>query len=185
MRSSLTVANPIDLGKHNKTIGIALGSDFCAEHEQGIQPLRDLFKIDKNQPGLKRWQIQTNATQMRKSGNSLYLLAGWKYEHLPRDLRECRGEQELQIHSAWDEDSFGIYSNIEKGKKFIERLYYAFEENDILIIAKSMLLFDNPSISLVINSEVPYHVRTQWEGKQNTKPKGLPSKKTIQQNQKS
>ena len=41
-----------------EVIGIALGADFCAEHEWGIPSIRNSFKMKDKALGLERWKIR-------------------------------------------------------------------------------------------------------------------------------
>jgi hypothetical protein len=130
--------------------GLAMGSDFCAEHEWGVDGMRRLFGCDDSKDGVARRQIntipkdlrqhsgvQTHSSDKRKKGrpyDAIFLSPLQSYHQPPEDLAnggELRTSGERTLSCAWDEKTFGILAFGEKDKKNLALLWEAFQKKDI------------------------------------------------------
>lgn len=126
-----------------------MGSDFCAEHEWGVDSLRRSLGCDSTKDGIDRRQMTTvpnslrlvegvagHPSDKRKKGTpyeGMFLSPLESFYRQPagfveEDLRPY-GDQTLCC--AWDEKSFGIVAYGEKDKKNIKILWEAFQRKDV------------------------------------------------------
>lgn len=151
--------------------GVALGSDFVAEHEWGIEDIRRKFGINDSKMGVDGRTITKDETKLIvEKTHALLLSNNWRTEEhntikelLPRDFSISK-DQPLQ--TGWDGDSFGILVNKDNIKN-LEALKDAFTKKDIVItfLAPSVPVFENAGLAILIKSRIPqeqldqmYHV---------------------------
>lgn len=131
MREGILNKNVL-IGDHGEFAGICLGSDFTAEHENGIQPLRDLF-------GIRRTIVQKRllgiiskespvfgieARRVRKDSSVLTKMSGFcilhtadvtkKYLETLCDYAKSKIGMGEKFVSFWDEYSFAIVGDEHK-----------------------------------------------------------------------
>ena len=163
-------------------IGIALGYDFCAEHEWGIAELKQRFgipEITKKTLGIKNRSITIcidnlifkKQTFKKRNFAILYTGTRWKSSNkkdpIPHNLENYKesilyhdeyNKTKDSIKTAWDGGSFGIGVMGEKEVKLLEDLYNAFLNKNIAITFINMLPknpFSNLSLCVLIKDKIP------------------------------
>jgi hypothetical protein len=154
--------------------GVALGSDFVAEHEWGIEDLQRLFGIDSSKMGVDGRAITKDETILVIEGDNALLRTKNPYgknitikDLLPRDFYlNDNLEDKKEIQTGWDGGSFGMLvdkRNIDKLKTLKE----SFEKKDIAIafLSPKIPVFENAGLAILIKSRIPqeqldqmYHV---------------------------
>ena len=153
----------------NNFYGISLGSDFCAEHEWGIDGIKRSFSINESKPGLEGKQITKDSTIF--STNAIYgvlrsVYKGFNYtqQDLERQMNNIphmfSNDFSIPLQTAWDSDDFAIMVHGADNINKLRELSKAFAKNDIVITAiKSKLeSFSNTSLSVLIKSKIPQTV---------------------------
>lgn len=182
--------NPSWLQDENVLVGIALGADYCAEHEMGIGPLSFSLGVDgarhrydpapakyTKPPGLPRRMItQSDGVRFYESGPEAILLGyddDWwikKFEEavsrygLAKMIKEKLPSElrsDRELSTAWDQRSFGIYARGEHAPK-LKELAQAFKAKNVALwLGGSSSPFQNASLILVIADRVrPENVKT-------------------------
>jgi hypothetical protein len=177
----------------NKFLGIALGYDYCAEHEWGIEDLTKRFGIpesSKKNMGVVSRSITKNINNLvfkketYKKKKCAILYTGHQYWregeeiHIPRDLKrykedilwrmeydakhpsEHRRDKDPMI-TAWDGGSFGIAVMGEKEAQWLEELYEAFNNTNIVIAMinhRALNPFAGTSLSIMIKDRLPKEI---------------------------
>lgn len=149
-------------------IGIALGYDYCAEHEWGIQNLKRICGIpegNKDNMGI-RCRIITKApsiifkeeTYKKKRFSILYTGLNFRSQednekYIPRDLENYKDsliwnekwnkehqnrESKDNIITAWDDGSFGIAVMGDKEVEYLKELKTAIETLNLTIAITSL-----------------------------------------------
>ncbi len=155
--------------------GVCLGADFCAEHEHGIDDLRQSFGVNKDSKelGVKRLQITKmpdDKMTLFSKGDSTYLLCSQSVAWA-KDVEKFRADfhrhpHELSIYSsekypcnmagAWSSRDFGIHIKGKEGKALLNELFEAFKKNDVAFgWTSAMPAFDNAGLCLFIVSKFP------------------------------
>lgn len=159
---------------------IALGADFCSEHEWGIKHLKNVFGIvgpEKNGwttlgiwarkitklPPVRDNDYSTNFYyfETRKGGYLTYSSCGKDEKHL-RKMMNIWDKDENPLYTAWSETDFGIFMPGEKGKKILNKFYQAFMNFDISIAFIGGHIFENPSLAIVITSLFPEDLNKEF-----------------------
>lgn len=147
MKSTLNSAQFLshEYGDDTYTVyGVNLGADFTAEHEFGIDGLRDLFGIDTSKIGLEGRKATVGLTEphvfygeTKTHGVILVSAGGFDIETLSLStfLSKQLDRYQLYVKSfdpacAWDSYSFGIASC---DKDFLEQLYGAIKRADVAL----------------------------------------------------
>ena len=164
-RSSVIMAD-------GKFVGFNLGSDFCSEHEWGIEKLKESFGMvdGKKAIGLERRIIHDNPDWLVRIENQgeLYLICS---PNISRDNEarwidcfksELRPENDSGIGTAWSEDDFAIRAVKEEHKKFLVQLHEAFAVNDVAIFFGGGFFIENPGLCICIASALPEEVKERW-----------------------
>jgi hypothetical protein len=147
-------------------LGINLGSDYCAEHEQGIEGIYQSFgciRDDANYLGISRRIVR------EIPNNLVYIENKFKnrnYSHLvlPRytlsDVENFTPVSYLpkELVTSWSKDSFGIsvYKN-KNYKKYLKEIYESFLKKDIAIyyvMKNPSNPFERPGLYLGITSKI-------------------------------
>ena len=175
---------PEFLDKKGKLLGICLPADYCAEHEWGIEKLKECFGIptfEKDQgpvgledrkatkvPNKERAQYSYEDLLYQENSKVAALTVGFHiYRFKPEDekktLLECipselkaRPELDECLNGAWDEGSFGILA---KGKKNIEnlrKLRDAIEAQNVAIFLGGGGVFENPGLVIALYDVFPH-----------------------------
>jgi hypothetical protein len=159
--------------ENDKFIGIALGYDYCAEHEWGIKDLKRICGIpdaSKDNMGVKNRTITKcpplmfkEETYKKKNFAILYTGQPWyeqkQMENLPHDLKNWKDDlirneewnnkypdtrsDKDNIITAWDGGSFGVAVMGEKEVKWLKELKAEIEKKN-LTIAVADLRAKNP-----------------------------------------
>jgi hypothetical protein len=156
-------------------LGVALGFDFCAEHEWGIRKMLDRFGVT-NHPralGVKKRRITglpsgfTFAKVGKRQGILLptdfsarydktkYALVPYWWNQL--HLRGYKG-----FHAAWDEESFCVTSDDKADKKALLGIYGAFLERDVAITLLAGTPFHNRGLAFIIASRISKDDAKAW-----------------------
>lgn len=162
-----------------KVIGISLGYDYCAEHEIGINHIKEALGIGTNTKAAKkdpwvRHQVtkfpDANViTSFSKSEAALCFIeserqAKYITEYQPDYIKKntalsLYGNEKLA--TAWDHASFGIHV---KGKENVEKLkviYEAFQRCDIAQGVKNDGPFGGSGLVFIIESEIQEELKEQ------------------------
>ncbi|MFW5916729.1 MAG: hypothetical protein ACOCTM_04570 [Bacteroidota bacterium] len=163
---------------HNgNLIGLKLGFNFTAEHEWGIQPLKDDFKIDTSKIGLEGRIIQHfpknnilyNGLTIDKKRYYAFVYQPFNRENkkkIDKQMVKNFGlypHKEEEIQGAWDEKSFGILTET---KSLLKQLYRAFEQHNVcmgLFRCDTNNPFENSSLSFLVADRIPESLTKQWE----------------------
>lgn len=168
-------------------LGVNLGADFTAEHEWGIQRLREVYGIDDAAEGIGRRQIRqfpsnhilfgdvkvkTRDWETRKTASRKWWgLISFRY---PADLRPVpeMSEETIRrceltpfgnhdIYGAWDETSFGF---LVRDERVAREIYDALARCDLCIglFNGESSPFSRSGLGLLIASRIPQSVREQW-----------------------
>lgn len=155
-------------------IGIALGADYCAEHECGIRGLQRDFGIPgptKEKPGIEARRITTTGAPM---GLALLALPNPDKKKRARKDRDVAllynpgldvAEQQAfagrqprwpgqPMATFWDEGSFLIRVEAELTPQLVE-LRDAFEAKDVSIFLSGRAAFDKGGLVVIITSKTP------------------------------
>lgn len=171
--------NPTLLYDDNKQVaGVNLGADFTAEHEQGIQEMKEIFGIptDISIYGMKRRQI-TNVPKtlhwIKSNGRAGFVFADWWYE---KDLVKLAVNMEKyselrrpwdktkHLSTAWDEKSFGVLSDDDTEINGLKSIYDAFIIKDIIIMLGGRdSWIGNAGLLIGIASMMPKETVEKWE----------------------
>lgn len=152
--------------------GVALGSDFCAEHEWGVEKMRRAFGCDEKRDGIERRLVRNLPEDLRLVSSpkfdAVFLSPSASYFKQPADWvrEELRwyGDNKYadpeapKLVCAWDEGSFGI---VAYGKKKeldrvrILQLWEAFQRKDIAFWANVGVFHIGGGLIFCIASKVP------------------------------
>jgi hypothetical protein len=164
-----------------KFVGFNLGADFCAEHEWGIDGIREAFGMpeasDRKSIGIARRAITKVPPwlKMIEHKDDLFLACdpySLSVEKTPESLanwleRGCGSELHLdgqsEIAAAWSEDDFCIKASKSQHKDFVRELNGAFARKDVAIFMGGGFFIENPGLCIAIASAIPEEGRRKWE----------------------
>lgn len=154
--------------------GIAMGSDFCSEHEWGVDQLRRYFGCDASKDGVERRKatlipkdlyrfsgVATNPADKRKKGSEYdaLFLSPRDYGRTPEEwvnhYELSRRNDAAGLACAWDEKSFGIVAYGEKDKKNLALLWDAFQKKDIAFYPQVGVFHLGGGLIFCVLSKVP------------------------------
>lgn len=146
--------------------GIAMGSDFCAEHEWGVKTMRYLMQCDDTKDGVERRQMTTIPKDLQRlSGKSknaaydaIFLSPTASYYRKPEDWvndNELHRRGDAGLCCAWDEKTFGIVAYGDKDKKNLAILWDAFQRKDIAFYPNIGVFHTGAGLIFCIVSRVP------------------------------
>lgn len=148
--------------------GISLGWDFCAEHEWGISGMRSKFGIDSNKMGVDGRKITRGKVLLKKDKNLCVLTS-----YIPYDLKETHTAKDIiaydiksmnnEFETAWDENDFCVATTNPENFKYLEELYEAFNNKNVVIafIKSEIPVFSNSSLSLLITDNLPEQIKQE------------------------
>lgn len=158
---------------------IALGFDFCAEHEWGVKRLREHLgmlptkEYSRDNAGEQRNRIgvsKINKNMIHRGtleNGDAYVLFFYNRdnreiteEHVNRLIGNIYDGQKLA--TAWDERSFGIRVPSETGPLLNEFFDKIFEGKGYLFLGGSNNPFSNPSLTLAVEDVVDDHIKKMW-----------------------
>lgn len=153
-----------------KMVAINLGSDYCAEHEWGIEGIKRAFGISEP---VTRENLGIAARTIKALPEDLHLLEhedllvlvyvhAYSQDKSPEAFfRTGSYTQELTLRgdkrksTAWDENSFGIVVKDKEDKDRLKELWEAFQKKDIVIWLGGGGVFQNAGLVLAIPSRMP------------------------------
>jgi len=173
------------LERNGKLAGVALGADFCAEHECGIKELKRNFgvNIDSSLKGLEARKTTIcpfNLIFNKTRTEAILILVDqfdfdWQINKNNQTIEDVanlyKKNGELVIYrgsgnkfsAAWDSRSFGILvktkSNIEK----LEKIFEEFKKNNVVVnIPYSGSPFKNNGLTFVFLDAFTKEEKDQW-----------------------
>lgn len=155
--------------------GIAMGSDFCAEHEWGVGDMRRLLGCDESKDGVEKRQITAipkdlrfittevpHPSDKRRKGtvvDAIFLSPTESYYRQPEswvaDSELHRYDEKRGLCCAWDQKSFGIVAYGEKDKKNLRLMWDAFQKKDIAFWPNVGVFHMGGGLILCIVSKIP------------------------------
>lgn len=171
--------------KGGDLIGIAMGSDFCAEHEWGTGKMKSEFKCDDSLDGIARRTITHLPPHLRfideKEYQAIFLSRTESYYKQPavwvkEELR--RFDKTIPLTCAWDESTFAVVAWGEKDKKNVRKLWDAFQRKDVAFWPNIGVFHLGGGLIFAIPSMVPA------EDKQTMLDSDLDNKKLIEASKK-
>jgi len=174
-------------------LGIALGYDYCAEHEWGIKDIKQRFNIPeggRKNMGVKSRSITKNIPNLvfkketYKKKKFAILYTGHQYwregeeNPIPRDLENYKKDIDWRVEfdkkhpsdhrpakdlmvTAWDGRGFGVGVMGENEVKWLEELYEAFNNKNVVIAIinhRATNPFAGSSLSLMIKDRLPEEI---------------------------
>jgi hypothetical protein len=119
-------------------VGIALGSDFCSEHEWGVKPLKQEFQLEMTKDGIERRIIRAIPDSLQwietKKELGLFCVNTASYYKPAKDWlkdSELKNYSDKPLVCAWDEKSFGIVAHAVEDKAHLLTLWNAFQAKDV------------------------------------------------------
>ena len=158
-------------------VGFTLGSDWCAEHEWGIKAIRSSFGM-KDVDGLERYAIRQHPgvpVFFFRRGNDAVLVYQPsfaynvarnemdKVEQYAFSSSQFHRFQEEMVIGAWDESSFGIRTFGKEMSDFLEEVYKAFQDLNIVITMAPGMFLENSGLVVAIKSRIPESVDEQYK----------------------
>lgn len=158
----------------DKFIGVNLGADFCAEHECGINGIKEKLEIDSSIPGVDGMKMNCIPKEFyfdkviidKKKYYVFLCLSSVKFLNITKTakgkvplkvLREILPVYNLKksgIAAAWDDEEFG-FALSEKYEKEANLFYKAFIEKDIIVSLSGGHVFKNNGLTFIIYSVFP------------------------------
>lgn len=144
-------------------LGVSLGWDYCAEHEWGIEKMRNHFGIDKSKMGVDSRTISKGEVLFKEDKNLCVFTSrkpyGLKDDYKAQDLLsyEMKGRDGYDLECAWDEGDFCISTTKKETFHLLRELYEAFQKyNGVICFMKSELpVFCNSSLCVLIKDRIP------------------------------
>lgn len=145
--------------------GIVMEADFCAEHEWGIDEIKDNFGIPKfdKYSGVGIETIKITKIPVREpfrtgmiyeeSNNNAIFISNWATYNCPyEDI--FRGKNE-PISACWDSKGFAIHVSTKENVDKLRVLHEYFQKIDMLIYLNRFNLFGNNGLVLYPHSKWP------------------------------
>jgi hypothetical protein len=158
-------------------VGFTLGSDWCAEHEWGIKEIRKAFGMQEVD-GLERYVIRQQPRMpvfFFRRGNDAVLVYQPsfacnvargemdKVEQYAFSSSQFHRFQEEMVIGAWDEQSFGIRTFGKEMSDFLEEVYKAFQDLNIVITMAPGMFLENSGLVVAIKSRIPASVDERYK----------------------
>lgn len=144
--------------------GVGLGSDFCAEHERGIDGIRSKFGMDKNILGIGRYTITKGKVvsfeyvHEKVKWYGLTSHDAYMWDKKPYDMKEIAKwaleyvDSKKDIQGAWADEDFLF---IVKERTLRDTIAEAFAQKNIVIMRGGCGLFNNGSLNILLLSQFP------------------------------
>jgi hypothetical protein len=174
---------PKIISENGQDIGICLSADYCAEHEWGINHLKDSLGIPKQDDTFYRTPQRLRSVGLERRKNTKYfknllvleerakdsLVLGYgssfrswtdeKKEYVPYDLKRVFPGSEPLV-AAWDESGFFIGSSgktpdAERTKVTMKNIHQAIKDNNIILFMGGGGVFENPGLCIIIADKLP------------------------------
>ncbi len=153
-------------------VGVNLGSDFCAEHEWGINEMKKAFGIPER-TAETAGVVSRTITKVPESfgcyahtSKDVTLWAG-VYDGAETLVRYFRNElsmgydEKLTLAGAWSEKDFGVRATDAQGIKHIREIFEAIQKLDAAIFLAGGGVFQNAGLSIAIRSRLPEYALKQ------------------------
>lgn len=136
MRRSTSDTSFITADDTTEVVGVALGYDFCSEHEQGIKPLMQMFGLDLDAPGLDRYRVTQVPKNLKwitgkdRDGNPYqgFGLSGRSGDvSTSYALEELRYWEKQQLSATWRDDGFAIIAWTDEGAEKLKTIFEALQ----------------------------------------------------------
>lgn len=98
--------------KDNILCGIRFNSDFVAEHEEGIQAIKDKLKLDETKIGIEK-RIINHFLNIGKIENIYFITTVTDEEHINQYLNSYKGSDNF-TKAMWDKNNFLFFTTEEK-----------------------------------------------------------------------
>lgn len=155
--------------KSGERIGIALTSDFCSEHEQGIQPIYNKLGLQLDKIGYKSRIIAKGLFHgqiVPKDKTELYFyISTLSHDKVPSYINHMRAKRSDQegphTDGMWDKDDFIFYTNdYIYAKSLFERLS---QKGNSVLIGRRMAAFDNGILFIVLKDSLDKQTKDELE----------------------
>lgn len=156
--------------KDGERIGIALTSDFCSEHEQGLSGVHKKLQLKPDKIGYKARIVSTGLytgqlIPKNKKDLYFYITTLEKEDRVKSYLDNMRPKysniQGPHTDGMWDKDNFLFYTDDAIfAKRLFERL--ATKGNSVLI-GRRMLAFDNGTLFLTLKDSLDEATKKELE----------------------
>ena len=148
---------------NNEIIGLNLGADFVSEHEWGIDSIKYICGIGKNDvDGVDRYAItkKPNILFNTKDACSAFCLKRSVFDDRKETAFSYIDDymiqlDEKQFNAAWNSSNFLIHSSDTKIKEFLGKLKEAFVKKDVVIFTGASGVFKNGGLVVAIKSKLP------------------------------
>lgn len=144
----------------SKVVAVNLGSDLCAEHEWGIKPLRRYFECDEEKVGVESkliHRVPAGLTWYKGKDFEGIFFPSWSEAVPPTPTKKT------ETWGAWNERSFGVFSNNPKVIKQLLVIYKAILEKDAVFWLGGGGVFANAGLCIGVASNLPTEVRQSWK----------------------
>lgn len=156
---------------NNNFVGVSLGADYCAEHEWGIEELKNMFGLPNNCFEKKIFGIEARRnsqvqnlyfSDIPRVGSLLICYRSWNENITINELyKQWKNQlyfgQDENLVCTWDSKSFAILVKKEN-KKYLEELYNAFQKKDIAFGLGKSNPFGGGGLIITIISKLPKNV---------------------------
>ncbi len=137
-------------------VGIALGSDFCAEHEWGIDGIKRKLGFDSKLDGIARRTMSRKSDELQyietKKYQAIFLSPTESFYRHPDSWAE---QMRQGLGMAWDADTFGIVARTEADQTKLKELWEAFQRNDIAVWTSVGVFHMGSGLTFVMPSRMP------------------------------
>lgn len=158
------------LSPEKEFIGVRLGSDFCAEHEWGIETVKSSFGIlgkhDSDSPvfGIERRRVRRIPEEFMEFEKDGYTGVGFYYSRQHKWIKHLfdEGVSKLKSNnnvfaSYWAGDGFLLVVRPNDASK-LKELMAAFKRLDVAIFLGGQIVFSNGGLILSIVSKMPLDI---------------------------
>lgn len=169
MRNALNARFIFTDNTQRTLLGINLGADYAAEHQEGIDGICHAFGVGKGNYGLaprtvtkknKNLQLrEVNLNEQTKGVLLLYDVPNRLYGQFPPQLLNQLGFkveqlQRVGLSTSWNENSFGVLVPSQYGN-YLKEIFDSFNRGDIVIDIGNPCLFSKEGPVLLIKSRIP------------------------------
>lgn len=142
-------------------LGVFLAPDYCAEHEWGIQRLKDALGIASEVPGVERRRVQeTEGVYFEKTRSRALLSVGvnryTKTRIAENEFTLTKSKKDLS--GAWDSNEFALVAKTKEKIAHLKTIHQAFLDRDVLVMLGNSSPnnpFSRSGLSIGIISRMP------------------------------
>lgn len=158
-----------------KLVAVSLGADACAEHEWGINSLREVFgcTADPTVVGLERRRTREMPSHLswqtdgRKGGLQGMYCPRRPWRDDAPDAPNFRDFTDGKLCAAWDKSTFAVFSNDSEEIEALLTIFKALQDVDGVLWLGGGGMFQNAGLCIGIASRLPTEVVKLWEQKDN------------------